>query len=460
MINKFIDVIKVYKGKKRLGKALFLSGFSQMVSSLTNFAIIFYLLRVMNKFQFGQYNLGFASILLISGLVCAWIVVQFVVNLPDQPSQRRTAYALHHGVAIMLVGSVLIGVAFVLQTTIKRYFLPDNANVLLIIPVAVASGLYALRDLLMRFAFAERRESVVLGSTVVVAIAIVGVFSVMMIFDHSIDAASALYGYAIGQGAGALQALLVFKLPWQDINLSELRRAFRDSWTGGRWNILSGVVYNIRSQAHNFIVAPLLGITALAELNAARVLVTPAVMAIPPVIQILMPRLAEKRALGSEALSKPAMLSIAVLSLVTVVYSIILIANIQWILPLALGKTYGHVGPLVVAWCIVTVMLALRNGLTVVLEVAREFRNLLVANIGAAIGAVLLAVSLSRLYGGVGAVYALAMAEALLCTMLCFIQISLRRTKNVSRLQQGFTGRIHTDKRAISKMKHWINPDC
>ena len=436
-IPEFINEIKKHLRNTTLGKILFISFVSQMVSSLTNFGIVFCLVRLMNKTEFGQYGLGFALMLLISGLVCASIAVQFVVNLPDQPKEYRAAYALHHTAAVGVVSLILIVLAFALQTGTRKYYPHGNATFILILPVTVASGFYTLRDLLMRFAFSERRESLVLASNVVVAIATATIFSIMVILHQRINAPSALYAYSTGQAAGCLHALLVFKLPWRDINVPGLWQAFRDSWTGGRYNILSGVVYNIRTQAHNFVVAPLLGVAALAEVNAARVLVSPALMAIPPVTQILMPRLAEKRALGSAVISKITMLSIAFLLLATIVYSLSLVLNMKWVLPLALGKAYEDVGQLVIAWCVTTVVLALRNCLTVALEVVRAFRNLLVANVATAVGAMFFAVNLARTYGGLGAIYALAMAEALLCVILIFVQIFLRKGEPVSLKERG-----------------------
>ncbi|MHB8130229.1 MAG: MATE family efflux transporter, partial [Mobilitalea sp.] len=302
--------------------------------------------------------------------------------------------------------------------TIIDIFLSEAPVLILILPVTVASVFYALRDLLMRFAFAQRRETVVLSSNIIVAIAVATTFYSMLILGHSINAVEGIYAYAIGQAVGCFNALLLLKLPWQGMRLDRLWQAMRDCWAGGRWTILTTVVYEIRSQAHNFVVAPLLGANVLAEINASRVLVTPALMFIPPVTQILMPRLAEKRKQGLESFSHIAIISVATLVVWAIIYSLCLIVIMPFIIPLALGKPYSHVGPLVLAWCFFTVLLSLRSGMTIVMQVIRAFRELFFINFLAALFTILFAFILSHTFGGSGAIYALAAAEALLCIAL------------------------------------------
>ncbi|MHB8130230.1 MAG: hypothetical protein ACYDEX_14650, partial [Mobilitalea sp.] len=93
---------------KSVSRALSISVLSQGVSSLTNFGIVLYLVRVMSKAQFGQYSIGFATVMLAGAVVCAFIAVQFVVNLPDQPIINRASYALHHAMIIVISGSLLV----------------------------------------------------------------------------------------------------------------------------------------------------------------------------------------------------------------------------------------------------------------------------------------------------------------------------------------------------------------
>jgi len=417
-MSKYLARLKTRLLQKRLiVKSLSISFISQAVSSLTNFCIVLYLVRVLDKMEFGQYSFGFALILFISGLICAFIGVQFVVNLPDQSLDSRANYTLHHLVLIIMGGFIVICVAFISKIIIKTTF-PDLSVITLIFPVAVASVLYALRDLLMRFAFSERREGLVFVSNVVVAVTITTLFFIISVTGNSIKASSALYAYAIGQAAGSIYVIMIFNLPWREANLLKIIQAFYESWTGGRWHILTTLVYSLRAQAHNFVVTPILGFAALAEVNAARILLTPAIMAIPPSTQVIMPRFAEQRAKGNKKLFQTSMIWIVTLSSIAIIYSILLLFFSPWVVPLALGKEYSHTGPLIIIWCFAIVFSVFRNGVSVALLVIRSFRRLLYANIVATIMTIVFAITFARIFGAGGAVFALALSEFLLSIML------------------------------------------
>lgn len=401
-----------------LGRAFVVSGASQAVSSLTNFGIVLFLVRAMDKPEFGLYSLGFALVLMAAGLVTDSIAVQFVVNLPDQAERRRALYAANHMAAVAVVGVVAVIVAVVMATGLEE-LAPDAGRMAhLPVPVVTAAAAYTVRDLLMRVAFSERREHLVLGGNVAVAIAVAAAFILTVLYERELSAASALYVYAAGQSAGALCALLLLRLPIRDIRSDGVCQAFRDSWAGGKWSVLTSLTYTMRTQAHNFVIAPLLGIAALAEVNAARVLLTPAVMAIPPFTQVILPRLAERRRQGGAELLGAATRWVGLLTLAAMSYCFALMFLLPWILVLTLGNEYAHIGPLVGAWCVVTVALALRNGLTIALQSVRAFRELMILNFLAAAVALGLGFELARLLGGAGAIGALAVSELVLCGAL------------------------------------------
>jgi|GEM_PF-864456 len=401
------------------GASLAISGASQAISSLSNFCITLYLMRVMEKEQFGLYGLGFGIVLMLAGIITASISVQFVVNLPDQPHGQRACYAMHHAAAIALVGAVLTGIAAMLSVVLSNWHLPGGTIAKqLVLPVASAAAIYGLRDLLMRFAFSERDEMLVLRSNVAVGLVVLCTLFAAVQIGIELNAGIALCLYSAGQLAGCLVGLSRQGMPWREFRLRQMQHAFSHSWQGGRWSVLTSLIYSMRTQVHNFVVPPLLGIAALAEINAARLLVTPAVMAIPPFTQVLMPRLAEQRSRGVSTLVRTARMAIIGLSVVALLYSTMLMLSLSWLLPLVLGEPYRHVGGLVLAWCVVTVFLALRNGLSITLQVLRAFRGLMFANLVAAILAVVVAIFLVEPLGANGVVSALGLAELLLCLVL------------------------------------------
>ena len=407
----------------RHGGALALSGASQMLNSLTNFAIVLYLVRVLSKDDFGLYSLGFAAYLVIAAIIAAVFAVQYVVNNPDQPEQDRSAYAMHHVVAVAMVATLVILVAAFLKIAISTLATEPGSGLFhelleLALPVSVAVAGFATRDMLLRVAFVGRKEWVVFGSAVSAA-AILGLaFFLANILSVPPSAPLALVFVALGQFAGALLVLAMLGLPWRRLSLPGMRHTFADAWRGGRWHAMTSIVYSIRTQAHQFVILPIVGLTALAEINAARILVTPAVMVIPPLYQVVMPRLADMRGSDPNHMQRATLLTVGGLVSVAFVYSAILLFALGWVLPLSLGHDYAHLGPVVTAWCVFTMFLAARNGLTMGLEVSKAFRALLTVNSVAALVAVALAAGLAILWGGLGAVWGLALAELTLCVLL------------------------------------------
>jgi len=408
----------IFINLKHHWKALALSGASQIVNSLTNFVIVLYLVRVMDKSEFGFYSLGFALVLAIAGLISSLIIMQFVVNLPDVPKDQRADYAMHHSIAVFFLGMVLVMLSLLVNSIQTELIIGEMDLRQIILPLAIATFFYSQRDLLIRIAYSEKLESIVLLSTLSVPVGVAIFFTIQWYTKQPLTAPYAMYGIAAGQAAGCMAGLHFLRLPYKGFRIAGIYEAFKDSWQGGRWNILTSIVYSLRTQAHNLIAAPLLGSAALAEMNATRVLVTPAVMAIPPLTQILMPRLGEKRKQGMEAIKHYAFLSTSMLTAFSLLYTLLLLVLLPWALPLALGEAYQHTGNLVMAWCLVTVFLALRNGLTMVLQVVRVFRELLTANMIAAAVAILLVIVLSMMLGSLGAIIAIAIAEVVLCFCL------------------------------------------
>jgi O-antigen/teichoic acid export membrane protein len=406
------------RSNKAFGKALSVSLLNQLVSSGTHFAIVLYLVRVMEKSDFGLYGLGFALMLVLAGLISSSVAVQFVVNVPDQPQEQRLDYALHHAIAVFLLGLGLVALGALVSAAPWRMVIGGASLREIMFPLALSAAFYSQRDLLMRVAYSERRETVVLVSSIAVSIGTATVFTLFWQAGQPLSVGHTLIALALGQAAGCLVALLLLPLPYRSFTVKGLGQAFLDCWGGGKWNFLTNVVYNVRTQAHNFVVAPLLGLGALAEINAARVLVTPAVMVIPPLSQVLMPRLAGKRGSDAPAMTRYAMTTIGGLATVAFLYAALLLALLPWVLPLVLGEAYQNAGVLVMAWCVVAVTLAVRNGLTLVLEVVRAFRDLLWANLAAAVSALVLVTALAIGLGSLGAIAALAIAELFLCTLL------------------------------------------
>lgn len=402
----------------------------QAVSSLTTFGITLYLVRVLDKAHFGLYGVAFALAMLIAAFFTAGIGVQFMVNVADQAKEQRGVYAMHHVVAVVLVGLALTSVLtafsfFITEFNVAAWMAP------LAPAVASAASAFVLRDFLARVAFCERRELLVLGMSVTSGTAVLLMFTGVAASGITVTVTQALYIYAVGQVAGCLQALATFRLPWHAFRTTRLRSTIADCWRGGRWTSLTRVIFTLRGQMQNIIVAPVLGVASLADINAARVLVTPALMITAPLAQVLTPRLAEQRKARTGSIPRMAIMATAGLASVSLLYSLLLLGLFPWVVPSMLGPKYAHIGWLVVTWCAATLLMAIRNGLTVTLQALKSFRGQMFANLGSAVLAAALMLVFSNWLGAVGAVTAIVAAEAALCFALIIpLRSSLMAVRN------------------------------
>ena len=399
-------------------KPFALSGLSQAVSSFTNFAIVVYLARQMGKIEFGIYSLGFALILLIVSIISIFISIQFVVNFPDKPSEICADYALSHVLAVIINGLVFIIISYIISSL--RYLpIEDVYSILLIIlPISISVCLYGLRDILMRIAYSYQSEYIALISAIAVGVGVILSYFFISLFNLNLSAENALYAYSIGQLFGSLMSIKLLNFPWKNIKWRSIKQVYIDSWKHGKWSIFTNIVYNIRTQSHNFLIIPLIGPSALAEVNAARVLVAPAVMAIPPITQILLPRLAEYRVNNSKKFYKIIFTYIFSFICVAITYSAFVMLFYPAIVRFSLGPHYSGIGKLVFAWCVVVIFMATRSCLSIGLQALRSFRDLFYANAFTAFIVLISSYYLIKSLGAIGSVVSFAIAEAFLVVIL------------------------------------------
>lgn len=400
---------------RRHGGALAWSGASQAISSLTTFATTLYLLRAVDKQQFGVYGFALALTLLLAGPLGDFVALQLVVNLPDQPKPRRGIYAAHHAAAIGLIGGAIVAAAAAFSVLARASW---PAAAALALPMAGAAALYCGRDLLVRVAYCERRERTAASSSLAALATIAVTFAALAGFGVPLDAATGIGVYALGQLAGLSWAAAALRLPLGEVHCRGLGQAFADVWRGGRWSICTSVAATLRSNTHTFVVGGLCGMAALAEVNAARVLITPALLAIPPFSQVFLPRLAARRGDGPKAVLRVAVLSTAALVAIALSYCAALLLASPWLLPLALGRGYAAAGALLPAWCAIAVLMAARNCLANVMQAMREFRRLMLLQLAITALSLGLAAWLCSGLGGIGALLGLCGAELLLCLLL------------------------------------------
>lgn len=423
-ISKLLGVIKSHPGKKALGKALSVSVLNQVVSSGTNFALGIYLVRTLPPAEFGLYGIGFAVSLFYAGIGHALFLMQMVIHTPNKVPEDRLPYAgrMFLLVALFCSITVLLGILVFLVgcfvwEPVTRYAEFASA-------IMAASVAYLLKDFFVRHAYNVRRETWALAIHSATAFTTAGLLLMQYRFITSFNSEMAMWIYATAQISGAWLGYLFARLPVAMRPRSALYADLREAFLGGKWASITILVYFARTQAHTIVVASLLGSVGVAKLNAARLLVTPAVMLTPALGQVAMPRLAAVREQSERRLMTLGLLITFALLVVVLLYCALLLGSYDWIVDKILGENYQGLFVMIALWCLYTCLLALRNGAEMVGQVLKKFRDLNRANIYGAIVSLIVTYWLTVGYGLTGALIGLAMGEIVLIILLYYLLLT------------------------------------
>ena len=424
-------------GKLFLGKALSLSVLNQLVSSGTNFLFGFYLVRVLSPVDFGLYGIGFAISLFYAGIGNALFLTQMVVHSPDKSPDDRSHYAARIFVAVILFAIVtlcIVGLLF-LATAGELTEYED-----LLFAISAISIAYLIKEFFVRHAYISSREiwALLIHVTLVGALGLIVLLAYIIHLQITVELA--IYTYAGAHLAAIAVGGYVARLPVRTVSWKRMREDLRECWFGGRWAFITNLVYFLRIQAHTIAVTVSVGPVGVAYLNAARLLVTPATMLTPALGQVFMPRLAEIRAKHPENVGSASLLLSGFLLGVSLFYSIVLMLSFDFVVPLIVGERYaGSIYWLVVGWCLVSCLLALRNGLEMTAQVLKKFNMLMVANSVSAAIALLCVFGFVHVLGLIGSLIGLAIGEFVLVTILWLIlNPGFKKTENHFRDFQSF----------------------
>jgi O-antigen/teichoic acid export membrane protein len=401
-----------------ISKALSVSVLNQAISSGNNFIFGFYLVHILTPAEFGLYGIGFAISLFYTSIGNALFLTQMVVRVPDKSPVDRLPYAariLTVIVAFCFITSFVISMLIYCSSFFSAW-IQQYAELGFAIIMASISCL--VKDFFVRHSYTVRKEIWALWVNICVGIAL-GCFVTARHFTGEIlYSTSSVWLYALSNISGSLAGLFLAGLPFKAVRFNQLKRDCSEAWSGGKWDTATTCFYFLRTQAHILITASMLGPVAVAYLNATRLLVTPAVVLIPALSQVFLPRLATLSSSNPQKVIKIGALFSATLCLITIIYSIFLLVFLQDIMRLAFGSKYECSFILVLSWCFSTIFLSLRSGTEMVFQVLKKFRFLTVVNIISGLVAIVSVYALVKSIGISGAISGLVIGEAVLISLL------------------------------------------
>lgn len=400
---------------------------NQVISSLTNFAFGVYLLKTMLPADYGLYNIAFAVMVFIGGFSQGFFLVQMTVLSPAKHADERTAFAERTLLLLATTCLVFLVLATVGILALQVYGIPLGTTGLPWL-IALASVAYMLKEFHIRHAFNEARgrDAVFIHA----ALALVLLTGVLLAkatgCNMQVDLAMLLYllAHLVAATLGQWRSGIIFSRQ----SAAQLRATLRELHIGGKWAAATNVVYAIRNQAHTVVVAASIGAVGVAQLSASRLLVTPAILLLPALSQVALPRLAELREKeGYPGLWRAERRIATALLGVAILYSAILLSAFQFLAPWVFGSTYSDLFNLTAAWCIYAIALSAHSAVDWTAQALQKFKAITTLSALAALVAIAGVSMLTKWLDVVGAPLGIAAAEISLT--LSLLLLTLKKNK-------------------------------
>jgi O-antigen/teichoic acid export membrane protein len=395
---------RVLSSLARHRRALSTSVLNQAISSATNFALAFVLVRILATAEYGTYSLGVAGCYLYSGVGNSLFLIQMVVHTPDRLPDDRLPYAVRLLVAVVLF-SVLTIVVVTIACLGIGLLVPEAGRYMgLALAVTVASVCFLIKDYFVRQAYLVRAEGRALWITSSIAASLALILALAWRYGFVLSSERALVIFATTQIAGATVGLARAHLPLRTFVWRRMIDDLLECWNHGRWALGSSTIGWAQTQAYAYLTVLVLGAGDVGRANAARLLVSPFLLLTPAINQITMPRLANMRSRDPKRMIRVGSSITAGFVALGLLYSATVVLAAGTVIPLVLGSKYANMRSPVAAWCVVLVMTLLRDGATTLLQTVKEFRTLTKANVVSATVSIIAVLVFMQFWGVTGAI--------------------------------------------------------
>jgi len=381
----------------------------QAVISLANLAVGFLVLRLSSQEEFGLYGLGYATIILVNGVSNALFASPLVVEHFRREEAARgglaAAFVLGHGGLTLGMGALVLA----------TLWLAGADTILLVTAAACPAAMTHDFSRARRFLMARPIGALALdlaNAALWIGLMLAGWWAGVPAY------LAALWAYALACAATGLLGIMDSRGHFRS-GLSQLAPAMREAWSHGRWALGGVAVTAIQNQAHLYILAAMKGAEAVAEVNAARLLMAPVAFVIVGLQRTLIPRLARLHAAGQEReMRRQVRLARMAVLAANLGWTGVILAAWDFALGSFLPQGYQQVGLLVGAWALVFAGQGLVAALSAQLQATGAFRSLTLMNLATAIPVVVAAVPLILLAGAPGSMAAMALGQAALAVLL------------------------------------------
>ncbi|NOT24207.1 MAG: hypothetical protein HOP22_16005 [Nitrospiraceae bacterium] len=400
----------------------------QVTVSVTNLAIGLFFVHYATKHDYALYSIAFGLISLGIGIGNALIYTPMLVTAIAEDGTLRE----RHCKAMLIAQLIIFGsvVSIIGSTMAFLYsFVAENSEMAIFsLAIAVASFAALFQEFLRRYNFMAAKPAVVFGIDLVFAICVISILFLLWYQEYQEMFLHAVLAYAaaafIAGGVGLARSGLIQRLQRNDI-----RNALRSAWQNGCWSLGGVTITWIQSQCYAYFLVILGAATALAEANAARLLLSPISPLSTGVMNVMTPRLARHKAQGNmQGLFLHANQMMKLIMGLLIAYVALVYLSKDIFIQLVLTGDYRDSGMYLLAWSLVLIAQTARTNTSVLLQVFREFRPLMIANAWSALVVLVFTYIFILYLGPVGSILALGCGELTLTTSLWYALRQVKRT--------------------------------
>jgi O-antigen/teichoic acid export membrane protein len=259
----------------------------QILLSGANFISGFVMIRYTSDASYGQFVLAQSALLLLVSAQAAWLSGPVTIIAPAKTPERRAQ---------------MIGALADSQTR----FLRRLSGLLLLLPVAtyllgvwspmvalgVAAGILAGWASLQReyrrgvLLIYSRPQAMVRADVFYVAVLLLGIAIALTTRAYAGPVAIAALAAASLAGALAARRMLAVDPGWV---AGDARPFWLEIRSLGVWSLVGAVIYWLFAQSYNYVLATRLNLTAVTNVNAARLVLTPVFVFMYGINNLLMP---------------------------------------------------------------------------------------------------------------------------------------------------------------------------
>ena len=395
----------------------------QILLSAANFTAGFVLIRYTSDVSYGQFVLAQSAVVLVLSAQAAWLSGPVTIIAPAKSAAIRAQMIGCLGASQT---RLLRRAALALLTIPLAAYLIGiwSANISLVVAGTILAGWAALqREYRRSVLLIYSRPQAMLGADAVyVTILLLGIALALLVRPVAGPLAIAALSAAGWAAATVAHRMLAVDPGWVSGNSRPFWQEIR---TLGLWSMIGAMIYWLFAQSYNYVLATRLDLTAVTNVNAARLILMPVFVFMYGINNLLMPIASNWLAnFGLARMLRRLAVVTILITAIDLIYFAVAWALRDWLIVDLMHKHIGDQDRLLILWACVALVFLPREVLQAALFALKRVRSM------AWITGLSAAVSLSLMWLGIprwGAAAVLIGQMAGECVLLISLALLLWR---------------------------------